>query len=508
MKFVKCALLNFFVYVIVKMSGEADQVNQNMIVEAVQANPLDGIRDELDAIKDMINDGNRSAEIINFVVSNPGTFNAKFWKGISDHITINKGVQKNWCKDMIYPSREYDDLKNYKNGWIKQRRAKIICDWLITWSNADADNRGSIAEIIDGRGNLLPDAYRTIQTQVVELNNLYNQLADAKRDAVRAERAADDRNGRDDDDERNVRAERHDSRFVAVRAAAEPVRNFQDVITGILNTIKNKTNVLFTSASIYTTAAATAAKKAAEKAAAGVATAATATATATATALTTGGECATNAITAIDELLGKAINTNVATLVDIPEIAMLTNEFIASTTEGLPDTIVLLLEGLATTCGALFVMQHYKKILHVLETLYIKLNDLSTVVGVAAYLYVLGAMTDLVLKLGKEFVNEIKSTVENKYDALKTLSTEIRTYSTTDISDDDAIIQHYTDFLTRFATIMGFGEFGASGGKRKSQKKQKKQKQQQKSQKKQHKKLSKSKRAKKAKQSKKANKKH
>jgi hypothetical protein len=231
----------------------------------------------------------------------------------------------------------------------------------------------------------------------------------------------------------------------------------------------------------------------------------TVVATAAATAAAAGGECANTAITEIDALLGKIVNTNVATLVDIPAIATVSKEFVAST-EGLPDTIVLMLEGLATTCGVMFVKNNYDGIITLFTNLYAKLNALSKVVGVAACLYVLGAMTDLVLKLGKEFVNATQHGVKNKYDELTGLSTEIRAYSTTGIGSGD-IRGQYTVFMNRFATIMGFGAI-ASGGKRKSQKKQKKQKQQQKSQKKQHKKLSKSNRAKKAKQSKKANKKH
>ena len=115
---------------------------------------------QLDEIKDMINNGDRSAAIIRRVIAYPDDF----W-------TYMNSVTK--CDDLIYSNAEYG-----AQSWIKKHRAKIICDFLIYWSNVD--NRGPINEFIDDNGNLREGAYATIQTQIAndiaQLKSLHGQL--------------------------------------------------------------------------------------------------------------------------------------------------------------------------------------------------------------------------------------------------------------------------------------------------------------------------------------------
>jgi hypothetical protein len=118
------------------------------------------IRQELETIKGMIEGGSRSAAIIQEVV----TYSEDFW----DYM---KSVTK--CDDLIYSTSDYGE-----QPWINQRRAKIICDFLIFWSKTE--NRGPINEIIDYTGNLRKGAYATIQIKIAEdiaeLNSLHGKL--------------------------------------------------------------------------------------------------------------------------------------------------------------------------------------------------------------------------------------------------------------------------------------------------------------------------------------------
>jgi len=128
----------------------------------------------LDDIKGMIDTDKRSAEIIQLVVTYP----EDFWGYIKD---MDKKDPADKCKDLIYPGDEYKD-----KSWIQQRRAKIICDFLMFWSRKPDT---MLTEIINPEtGDLIPHAYEDIKdkikNRVETLKGFYESLKDAAAETI------------------------------------------------------------------------------------------------------------------------------------------------------------------------------------------------------------------------------------------------------------------------------------------------------------------------------------
>jgi len=132
---------------------------------------------QLNNIRVLIDGGTRSAEIIQTAVGYP----EDFW-GYIKHIDTKDPAEK--CIGLIYSGAEYTALaiEKNENWWIKQRRAKIICDFLMFWSRKP-DNM--LNEIINQEtGDLIPHAYDDIKDKIKDrverLRGLYDSLKDLK----------------------------------------------------------------------------------------------------------------------------------------------------------------------------------------------------------------------------------------------------------------------------------------------------------------------------------------
>jgi len=123
----------------------------------------------LNNIKVMIETDKRSAEIIQTVVGYP----EEFWAYIKK---MDEKNPEDKCKDLIYSGAEYTALAREQkaNWWIKQRRAKIICDFLMFWSRKPDT---MINEIINPEtDDLMPNAYNHIKEHIKELKDLHNNV--------------------------------------------------------------------------------------------------------------------------------------------------------------------------------------------------------------------------------------------------------------------------------------------------------------------------------------------
>ena len=128
----------------------------------------------LDIIKGMIDTDDRSAKIIQEVVTYP----EDFWGYIKE---MDKKNPEDKCKDLIYSGDEYKD-----KSWIQRRRAKIICDFLMFWSRKPDT---MLNEIINKEtGDLIPHAYddikAKIEKRVEKLKGYYDSLKDAAAETI------------------------------------------------------------------------------------------------------------------------------------------------------------------------------------------------------------------------------------------------------------------------------------------------------------------------------------
>jgi hypothetical protein len=328
---------------------------------------------QLNNIRDLIDGGERSAAIIQTVVGYP----EEFWDYIKD---MDKKEPAEKCKNLIYSDNEYEKLARDKeeNWWIKQRRAKIICDFLMFWSKEA--NRGPINEFIHDNGNLREGAYAGIQTQIANdldnLDALYNQLAAAPAPAAAP----------------------------AAAAAAAAVND-------LMEKIKTTSMRLFTFAAFVAKSVGVACK------AAGGAAVDTASAT----------------VAVIDQLLGQLINMDIT--IHIPAAAGASKVFIDSIVGHHIDTVILMLEGLVTVCAGTLAVQNYQVVFNRLLSLLTYLETLLKAAGVSAVLYAIGSIANLLTKVLKVEGLKVYDVIKEKADELAVISKEITAIQGKDVNE-------------------------------------------------------------------------
>ena len=317
---------------------------------------MDGRPEQLDLIKEMINTGDRSAAIIRTAIAYP----ADFWDYMK---TIKK------CDGLIYSTDEYAGLVGH-DAWIKRRRAKIICDFLIFWSKTD--NRGPINEIIDDIGNLREGAYATIQTQIAndiaQLKSLHGQLKNAIADAGA-----------------NVNA--------------------------LMEQIKIKSMQLFAFAAFAADSVSVACKSA------GGAAVDTASAT----------------VAVIDQLLGQLLQFDIITGIDIPATARASNDFLTSIAGEHTDTIILMLEGLLTVCAGTVAVKNYDAVFDRILKILNEMEGLIRVGVASTILYGIGTVMELLSKKLAAEKGDKLIMLKNKSTQIAEISRRTRNTDGTDV---------------------------------------------------------------------------
>jgi len=287
----------------------------------------------LNNIKVMIETDKRSAEIIQTVVGYP----EEFWAYIKK---MDEKNPEDKCKDLIYSGAEYTALAREQkaNWWIKQRRAKIICDFLMFWSKGYEEHGTMINEIINPeKGSLVPDAYAGIQAKINERVLAINDLREGLNKDNVHERAGD--------------------------------------ISNKMAELAGWVALSFRNAATYT-----------EKVCAASAGKASDAASAT--------------IYTIDHMLGNITKINFN--IDLFDASKVGKGFIDSIVGHHTDTVILMLEGLVTVCTGTLAVQNYQVVFNTLLTILGYLESGLRVGAAGSVLYAIGSVTNLLSKkLGK-----------------------------------------------------------------------------------------------------------
>ena len=322
----------------------------------------------LDDIKGMIDNNKRSAEIIQTVVGYP----EEFWDYIKK---MDEKNPEDKCKDLIYSGDEYKALarEQKENWWIKQRRAKIICDFLMFWSKGYEEHGTMINEIINPeKGSLMPDAYAGIQAKINERVLAINDLREGLNEDNVDERAGD--------------------------------------ISNKMAELAGWVALSFRNAATYT-----------EKVCAAGAGKASDAASAT--------------IYTIDRMLGNITKINFN--IDLFEASKVGKGFIDSIVGHHTDTVILMLEGLLTVCAGTLVVQNYNVVFSTLLSLLRYLENLLRVGTAGSVLYAIGSITHLLREKLKHITGEKKQELTTISNTLAGISTNIRTTTGEDVTDEN-----------------------------------------------------------------------
>ena len=312
---------------------------------------------QLNNIRVLIDGGTRSAEIIQTVVGYP----EDFW-GYIKHIDTKDPAEK--CIGLIYSGAEYKQLEIDKeeNWWIKQRRAKIICDFLMFWSKGYAEHGTMINEIINPeKGSLVPDAYAGIQAKINERVLAINELREGLNKDNVGKRAGD--------------------------------------ISNKMAELAGWVALSFRNAATYTEkVCAAGAGKASDAAGATIYT--------------------------IDHMLGDITQINFN--IDLFEASIVGKGFIDSIVGHHTDTVILMLEGLVTVCAGTLAVQNYQVVFNTLLTILGYLESGLRVGAAGSVLYAIGSVTHLLSeKLGK-MAEDTKQELTTISENLAQISTDIR----------------------------------------------------------------------------------